>query len=1207
MLYQSLRNIDADDAKRSLEEEIADKRKFAEDQLEKFDFRALKANEFETVHQDFFDLQKSHGVFVAAYKEGELVYWSDNKVPVPLTNEKLLGERIVQLSNGWYLVNEDKGKEFTLYALSLIKTEYQYENKYLESDFHSDFSFHHKATITTDPSASGIVIEENGHALFTVVVDIEQDEDNPQTSPMLALLFAAGFIILVVYLYQQSIQFINKGKPLLSFAIFVLPVLVIRAWTDYDVSPSMWYDLDLFSPELYAQSTWQPSLGDFLLNVFTVFVITYYLYRLVKSYNRTLNWPRLLSYGVVFVGITALYYGASRINFLLKGLVINSKINFEISNLFELTSYSFIGIGIIGLMLFTFFILCNVLIQLIVKTELKLNVYYFAVTIISAAYFIIALAYTDYGLIESTWPIAILLITGFIGLQKQFNLSFAPVVGLLLINSLLAGNILIKYGSIKESDNRLLYAEHKLASDEDLDAEIRYAQMEKEIVNSKLLQEPFDTTQQFDKAAFDHKIKTRFFSGYWDQYEINYSLFDNDSLPVGLYTSSPIGFEELNDLITRSGMPSAHSENMYYIPNYDNKLSYLIKITIPGENAEPRGHLFCEFKSKKLPKDIGFPELLLDKKNKTIDALAGYSFARYLDSALVFKLGPYNYSMYDSYVKNRLPDEKNYAYYEEDDYSHLVYMVNDKNIIVLGKPIPSFLEKLTTFSYLFAIFSLLVLSSVFIKELRQLGNIRRLSLKNKIQFVVIGLILACLILFGLGTRFFISKQYNDKNNKLISEKIRSVNLEVKKKIGKFEELYSDINYVNSRLDKFSEVFFTDISLYDLDGKLLATSRHEMFNSGLLGRKMDPQAYIALHEKSRSEFIQEEYVGNMSYLSAYVPYANEKGKVLGYLNLPYFAKQNPLENELSEFMVAIINIFVVLFALSIVAALFVSNWVTKPLKLLQNSVSTIEFGKSNAKIEYTGQDEIGDLVQEYNKKVADLEEAANQLARTERESAWRDMAKQVAHEIKNPLTPMKLSVQHFQRSFDKDDPNAKDRIARFSQTLIEQIETLTSIADEFSNFAKMPTANNEVVDLSALLQHCSELFNETDESEIEYKSFVDGTAYVYHDKDHLLRVFNNLIKNALQAIPHDRQGKIDVIIEQQGDRYQIEVKDNGSGIPEDKRNKIFVPNFTTKSKGMGLGLSMVKSIVKNAGGDIWFESEENVGTSFFVTLPIHEQE
>ncbi len=1203
LLYKNARSVDQASAKENIEEVISEKNENAKEILKLFDFGSLTQDKFRFIHNKYQNLWEQEGVFVGAFINGELKYWSDNKVPILNSDTLLQSEvKIAKLDNGWYLVNRERKDSIDLYALSLIKTEYLYENKYLESRFHEDFSFPYESTITTDSEASGILIDHDGEYLFTVIVDKEAVQENPQTSPKLAILFALGLLFITLFLFRWSMELLREKKILLAIVIFVIPVLLFRAWTDYDLSPSVLYDLELFSPELYAHSSWLPSLGDFLLNIYTIFVIAYFFYRTLKLQEDLNIKPVFIKYLIVVLGILGLFFISFRINVLLEGIVINSKINFGISNLFDLNAYSFIGIGVVGLLMFTYFLLCNILVLYANRSKIRLNLYYAIFTIAVFVHFVQSLVFAEFDLLEVTWPTLILFIAGLMGLKTDRKYTFTPVVGLLIINSLFAAHVIIKYSEQKEVNTRLIYAEHKLANDENLDTEIRFAQLEVNLLDSDVLQMPFDTNEVFDKAQFDHRLKTEFFTGHWDQYEISFSLFQKDSLPLGFYTSTPKDYEELSDIKTRSGMPSFHSKNIFYIPNYDNKLSYLIHLTIPGDNAEPRGHLFAELKSKKLPKDIGFPELLLDKKNRAIDALAGYSFARYMDSSLVFKLGPYNYSIYDHKIRSMLKSEEDtHVFYDENGYNHLVYKAGKNNFIVLGKPNMSFLEKITTFSYLFALFSILVLLSVSIKEIQRIKDIRRLSLKNKIQFVLIGLILASLILFGLGTRYFISRQYNEKNNKLISEKIKSVNIEVKKKLGKFDELYDDLSYVNTRLHKFSLVFFTDISFYDTDGSLLATSRHEMFNSGLLGRKMHPDAFIELSENRRSEYVQEERVGDMYYLSAYVPFVNDEGKILGYLNLPYFAKQNPLENEISNFLVAIINIFVVLFALSIVAALFVSNWVTKPLKFLQTSVSSIELGKDNAKIEYSGQDEIGDLVQEYNKKVADLEDAANQLARTERESAWRDMAKQVAHEIKNPLTPMKLSVQHFQRSFDKDDPNAKERIERFAGTLIEQIETLTTIADEFSNFAKMPVAQMEEVDLNKLLSHCVELFKETDSTEVVFTSSL-GESKVYYDREHLVRIFNNLIKNALQAIPHSREGLIIVNLDQTTTDYVVKVTDNGTGIPKDKLDKIFVPNFTTKSKGMGLGLSMVKSMVENAKGDVWFETKEDVGTTFFVRLP-----
>jgi nitrogen fixation/metabolism regulation signal transduction histidine kinase len=270
-------------------------------------------------------------------------------------------------------------------------------------------------------------------------------------------------------------------------------------------------------------------------------------------------------------------------------------------------------------------------------------------------------------------------------------------------------------------------------------------------------------------------------------------------------------------------------------------------------------------------------------------------------------------------------------------------------------------------------------------------------------------------------------------------------------------------------------------------------------------------------------------------------------------------------------------------------------------LIQDSFRKVELGKSNQPIDYQGDDEIGALVKDYNSKLQDLELKAMQLARSERETAWREMAKQVAHEIKNPLTPMKLSLQHFQRAFSPDDPNAKEKIAKIADSLIEQINALTNIANEFSNFAKMPKANEEKMDLLPLLQNIIDLYSSRNVA-IELKSGL-SEVMVYADRDLLIRVFNNLVKNAIQAKKEGINSHISIRIEKEKENVLIAIHDNGQGISKSLENKIFVPNFTTKSTGTGLGLAMVKQIIHNHNGEIWFESTEGVGTTFYVRLPL----
>jgi nitrogen fixation/metabolism regulation signal transduction histidine kinase len=391
-------------------------------------------------------------------------------------------------------------------------------------------------------------------------------------------------------------------------------------------------------------------------------------------------------------------------------------------------------------------------------------------------------------------------------------------------------------------------------------------------------------------------------------------------------------------------------------------------------------------------------------------------------------------------------------------------------------------------------------------------------------------------------------------------------------------------------------------LYDADGYLLATSRPKVFNQGLISEQMDPEAYQNMKYGQKSEYVHHENIGRLNYSSAYQPFYNNEGKRLAFINLQHFGQQSEFENQIQKFLVAIINVFILLLAVSIVLAIFISNWLTAPLRLLQESFAAVRFGTHNEPISYNKEDEIGSLVKDYNQKLEELEFAAQQLARSERESAWREMAKQVAHEIKNPLTPMKLSVQQLQRTYNPEDPKSGDKLQKVANSIVEQIDALTKIANEFSTFAKMPNPSEERLELISLVKRVKEVFTADDGSEITVHSDEDE-IFIKADKDQIIRVFNNLIKNATQAIPQDQEGKITIDLKMESSTVLVTITDNGVGIEQSKLGKIFVPYFTTKSNGTGLGLAMVKQMVENHHGSIDFDTVEGKGTTFFIKLPL----
>jgi nitrogen fixation/metabolism regulation signal transduction histidine kinase len=320
-----------------------------------------------------------------------------------------------------------------------------------------------------------------------------------------------------------------------------------------------------------------------------------------------------------------------------------------------------------------------------------------------------------------------------------------------------------------------------------------------------------------------------------------------------------------------------------------------------------------------------------------------------------------------------------------------------------------------------------------------------------------------------------------------------------------------------------------------------------------------------------------------------------------LNIPSFRTEDELKDEISKFLVTIIDLNAFIFLIAGTIALFLTNKITSSFTLISEKMREVNLGKTNEEIEWKRKDEIGELVNEYNKMVRKLEESAAVFAKSEREGAWREMARQVAHEIKNPLTPMKLSIQYLQKAINNNSDNIKELTAGVANTLVEQIDHLSKIAADFSQFANIGNPRNETFDLHETLRPLTALYETTENIMFKWVP-VHEKVMVNADKTQLNRLFTNLLQNALEAC-HKEKRIISVSEELNGNSVLVKVTDNGEGIPASTQSKIFIPNFTTKSSGTGLGLAMSKTIVEQAKGKIWFTTEVGEGTTFFVELPI----
>jgi two-component system nitrogen regulation sensor histidine kinase NtrY len=435
----------------------------------------------------------------------------------------------------------------------------------------------------------------------------------------------------------------------------------------------------------------------------------------------------------------------------------------------------------------------------------------------------------------------------------------------------------------------------------------------------------------------------------------------------------------------------------------------------------------------------------------------------------------------------------------------------------------------------------------------------------------------------------------------LSDKIKKIQQNFEKQIFNSGNISTDETSVVN-FNNFADLNNADLNLFDTNGTLLITTVPKIFSNKIIGRKMNPKAFIYINEMQRSDYINtQEKIGRLTYSAAYAPIRNSQNKTIAYIGLPNYSNEAEYRNKIGLFVSNLINIYALVFVGIGVLSVFLANQITSPLTFIQENISKTKLGQKNEPIVWRRHDEIGTLIREYNNMIAALEESTNKLAKSERESAWREMAKQVAHEIKNPLTPLKLGVQLLEKSWKENDPNFEKKFNKFSKSFIEQIESLSKIASEFSDFAKMPDTNLEKMQLLPVLDQAREVFSSSN-VEINTINNIEGSSFIFADRDQLLRSFNNLFKNAIEASSDVNKCIITVIINNDTNFVYVEIKDNGIGIPDLLQNKIFVPNFTTKSSGTGLGLAFVKQAVENAGGSVAFSSSANNGTTFYLKFP-----
>ena len=476
----------------------------------------------------------------------------------------------------------------------------------------------------------------------------------------------------------------------------------------------------------------------------------------------------------------------------------------------------------------------------------------------------------------------------------------------------------------------------------------------------------------------------------------------------------------------------------------------------------------------------------------------------------------------------------------------------------------------------------------------------KMSLRLRIFISMILLVFTATLLV-LGSTYYQYRTESDQYNSYRQERKEN---QLKRQINYIVNKY-DISDRYELWDEYEKDFEEITKIHSVEYSIFTTGGSPLFYSYLPldvisnNYSLEEEFADMLVSTDEGKFTSENFTDVGKFQASYSVLKNDVGEKYAILFFPYFQDVSFAESELNVFLSTLYQIYFIMLVVAIVLAYFISRYVTRSIETIRLKIGQAGLLKKNEKIYLSNATkEIDSLVNSYNKMIDDLEDSAERLAKTEREQAWQEMAKQVAHEIKNPLTPMRLTVQSFQKNSGLKSSDQNGKLNDFCETLIEQIDTMSNVATSFSDFATLPKTQLEKTDIVDATKKVVEIFEQNNIS-LETSS---ENIFIKLDKEQWIRVMTNLIKNSIQAIPYDREPLINVKITENSKTVKVMVSDNGLGVSKINRDKIFEPKFTTKSDGMGLGLGIVRSIINSHRGKISYKSKSKKGTDFKISLP-----
>lgn len=1043
-------------------------------------------------------------------------------------------------------------------------------------------------------------------------------------------LFAIGLLGFVLIARLYSIRFLKRKRIDLLFFFGVVLIRVLLGL--FGIPGHDYVDLELFSPGVAAMHAWfAPSLGDMSLNIFIFLLMTWLVY---KNYFRKAN----VIYRKIMIlpGINYIVAGGSilisclliRLHFDLFRQVINSsQVPIEFTNIFQTNIFSFLVLLDIGLMLLAFGYIMILLLRfnLMLGKSLHYSWKYIGANVA------LLLIINGFLFLPNFSPFLATSGALMVGMamiyrmpdERIFKYDLPNLLILLTVAAVLSAHIVL-IGIDNRNANKVDNIADRVLEDRGNKAELGYGISSSTFENKP---EEYEVIRQkfgeFDKdiGKFIDWFRLEYLDKNFEVFETKifaYDQFGNrldrnkQMMPqMNLNLSAGTGdLERVGVTLIKDKLYQIPSQNERFIDNYMAKYELLLDtldIT-----------MYLQLSSNPYAMGSISPIILVNTTTyEEEEASSSYDYGIYIDRKLSATNGDdafplnlednlireepfFNYlnKVYIEYIKSK-------DLIGKDDVSG----VGQLRTIIVRYPRQNMTEIFTTFSFVFYFYGLIaLLFMVFPSLISRLiisgFSFSSLPIRTKIRVALV--LVSILPIVGIIVFLYpyIDTRFNNQADTEIVEETKRVAKLLRDEM--LQQVYplqrsEAIDRIKTRLSSLANTLPYDINVYDEDGRLISSTEPALYQSQIRSGLMNSWAYMHLRYGSYSNLVLEERIGNLDFLAGYQPVVGDRQRPIGYVNVPFLNKKEELNEEVYGLLAYLANIYLFAFLLVGVIAVLVSNAITKPLQLIQQRLATISLGNVNKPINYKSNDEIGAIVNAYNNMVEKLAVSETKLKATQRQLAWRQMARQVAHEIKNPLTPMRLGIQHLNRAWNTQAANLDKMFPKVMKTLMTQIDSLVTIANSFSQFAKMPDPVKQKISLNEIMSGVINLYSAAEG--VDFKAFISKEPFmILADKDQLSRALGNIVKNAIQALDDDEEGKIRIKMAHDHNTAYIEISDNGRGMTEEVRKRVFEPNFSTKSSGMGLGLAIVKRIIETTGGSISFETREGVGTTFYITLP-----